>query len=148
MKTSTQRTDDETESEDDVDGEEFDTSESEEEPAGNTSGRDERDGIHTAHVCYGGACMNAMNDDETKSEEDVDDGEIDTSDSEGEPAGDTSGRDELNATHAAHVGRGGACENAMDDKEFLKWIDRKRSETTRKNSEEEHVLKVPVAKEN
>ena len=61
MKTSTQRTDDETENEDDVDDEEFDTSDSEEEPVGDTSGGDERDGIHTAHVCHGGAFKNAMN---------------------------------------------------------------------------------------
>ena len=58
-------------------------------------------------------------DDETESEDDVDDEEFDTSDSEGEPAGDTSGEDELEATHDAHVGHGGACENAMDDKEFF-----------------------------
>jgi desulfoferrodoxin (superoxide reductase-like protein) len=81
------------------------------------------------------------NEDETESEDDVDKEEFDSSDSDEEPAGDTSGEDE---THAAHVGHGGACEHTMSDEEFLKWIGRRRrsDETTRKNSEEEHVLKM------
>jgi hypothetical protein len=85
------------------------------------------------------------NEDETESEDDIDNEEFDSSDSDEEPAGDTSGEDE---THAAHVGHGGACEHTMSDEEFLKWIGRRRTsdETTRKNSEEEHVLKM--AKEN
>ena len=85
------------------------------------------------------------NEDETESEDDVDNEEFDSSDNDEEPAGDTSGEDE---THAAHVGHGGACEHTMSDEEFLKWIGRRRTsdETTRKNSEEEHVLKM--AKEN
>ena len=91
------------------------------------------------------------NDDETESEDEVDDEvddeEFETSDIEGEPTGDKSGEDELDTTHTAHIGHDGACEDAMDDKEFLKWIGRKRSETTRKNNKEEHVLKVATENE-